>query len=41
MCLCIYLGKNYSVNVPLQEGINDESYETVFKPVMEKVINIE
>ena len=31
-------GKYYSVNVPLQEGIDDASYETVFKPVMEKVI---
>jgi acetoin utilization deacetylase AcuC-like enzyme len=30
-------GKYYSVNVPLQEGIDDASYETVFKPVIEKV----
>ena len=33
-------GKYYSVNVPLQEGIDDESYETVFKPVMEKVMEM-
>lgn len=32
-------GKYYSVNVPLQEGITDESYETVFKPVIERVMD--
>lgn len=29
-------GKLYSVNVPLQEGIDDESYKSVFEPVMQK-----
>jgi histone deacetylase 1/2 len=33
-------GKYYSVNVPLQEGIDDQSYETVFKPVIEKVMEV-
>jgi len=33
-------GKYYSVNVPLQEGIDDSSYEQVFKPVMEKVMEM-
>ena len=33
-------GKYYSVNVPLQEGIDDISYETVFKPVIEKVMEM-
>lgn len=33
-------GKYYSVNVPLQEGIDDSSYETVFKPVMDKVMEM-
>lgn len=33
-------GKYYSVNVPLQEGIDDISYETVFKPVIEKVMDM-
>ena len=33
-------GKYYSVNVPLQEGIDDVSYETVFKPVIEKVMEM-
>lgn len=26
-------GRNYSVNVPLRDGINDESYKNVFEPV--------
>lgn len=30
-------GKNYSVNVPLQEGMDDDSYSLVFEPVMRKV----
>lgn len=33
-------GKYYSVNVPLQEGIDDQSYETIFKPVMNKVMEM-
>ncbi len=33
-------GKYYSVNVPLQEGIDDSSYETVFKPVIDKVMEM-
>ncbi|KAJ3226526.1 histone deacetylase [Clydaea vesicula] len=31
-------GKNYAVNVPLKEGINDESYKNVFRPVMQHVM---
>lgn len=30
-------GKNYSVNVPLQEGMDDDSYKYVFEPIMQKV----
>lgn len=30
-------GKLYSVNVPLQEGMDDESYKYVYEPVMQKV----
>ena len=30
-------GQNYSVNVPLQEGMDDDSYRLVFEPVMRKV----
>jgi len=33
-------GKYYSVNVPLQEGIDDQSYEQIFKPVMAKVMEM-
>lgn len=32
-------GKFYSVNVPLCEGINDESYQQLFKPVITSVID--
>lgn len=32
------VGKNYALNFPLKDGIDDISYETVFKPVMERVI---
>ncbi|KAJ1917343.1 Histone deacetylase 2 [Mycoemilia scoparia] len=31
-------GKYYSVNVPLRDGINDESYKSVFQPVMRKIM---
>jgi len=31
-------GKYYSVNFPLQEGIDDKNYEKVFKPVISKVM---
>ena len=33
-------GKYYSVNVPLRDGITDESYQQIFKPVMQKVMEI-
>lgn len=33
-------GKYYSVNVPLREGINDESYQRLFMPVMQKVMEV-
>ena len=32
-------GKYYSVNVPLKEGIDDFSYDMVFKPVIKYVID--
>jgi histone deacetylase 1/2 len=31
-------GKNYSVNVPLKDGIDDEGYEQVFNPIVSKII---
>jgi histone deacetylase 1/2 len=33
-------GKYYSVNVPLNDGIDDAAYETVFKPVMATVMDM-
>ena len=30
-------GKYYSINVPLNDGIDDESYVNVFQPVVSKV----
>lgn len=30
-------GKYYAVNVPLRDGINDETYQRIFVPVMTKV----
>lgn len=31
-------GKYYAVNFPLRDGIDDDSYESIFKPVMTKVM---
>lgn len=31
-------GAHYSVNYPLRDGMNDENYEAIFKPVMTKVM---
>ncbi|VIO89412.1 Histone deacetylase 1, putative [Brugia malayi] len=31
-------GKYYAVNVPLRDGITDESYQSIFVPVMERVM---
>jgi histone deacetylase 3 len=33
------VGRLYSVNVPLKEGMDDASYEYVFKPVIRDVID--
>jgi len=32
------LGKYYTVNVPLRDGMDDESYRTVFKPIIARLI---
>jgi histone deacetylase 3 len=34
------LGKYYSINVPLQDGIDDASYLSLFKPIIESTMNI-
>ena len=31
------LGKGYSVNVPLLEGLDDQGYQRVFQPVLQEV----
>ena len=31
-------GRQYSLNVPLRDGIDDATYETLFKPVMQRVM---
>lgn len=31
------LGKGYCVNVPLKDGMDDESYRYVYEPIMTKV----
>ncbi|OIV98993.1 hypothetical protein TanjilG_29396 [Lupinus angustifolius] len=33
-------GKYYSLNVPLDDGIDDESYMSLFKPIMGKVMEV-
>lgn len=33
-------GKYYSLNVPLDDGIDDESYHFLFKPIMGKVMEV-
>ncbi|KAJ1388380.1 Ureohydrolase domain superfamily [Sesbania bispinosa] len=33
-------GKYYSLNVPLDDGIDDQSYQSLFKPIMGKVMEI-
>jgi histone deacetylase 1/2 len=33
-------GKYYSLNVPLDAGIDDDSYQNLFKPIMKKVMEV-
>ncbi|KAG0492136.1 hypothetical protein HPP92_005248 [Vanilla planifolia] len=33
-------GKYYAVNVPLDDGIDDESYQSLFKPIIAKVMEV-
>ena len=34
----VHEGKGYSLNFPLSDGIDDEAYESIFKPVVDKVV---
>jgi len=31
-------GKKYSINFPLMDGIDDQSYQSIFKPIMKKIM---
>lgn len=31
-------GKYYAVNIPLRDGMDDESYESIFVPIISKVM---
>ncbi|KAL7410256.1 hypothetical protein BDY24DRAFT_400630 [Mrakia frigida] len=32
-------GKNYAANIPLRDGIDDESYASIFKPVVQHIMD--
>ena len=34
----IQAGKGYSVNFPMKDGMNDEAYYAVFRPVIKKIM---
>lgn len=34
-------GKYYAVNIPLRDGMDDTSYESIFVPIISKVRNVE
>lgn len=34
-------GKNYAVNIPLKDGMDDESYKRIFEPVLLSDVNHE
>ncbi|KAI0737848.1 histone deacetylase RPD3 [Daedaleopsis nitida] len=33
-------GKGYAVNIPLKDGINDESYKSIFEPVLDMILDV-
>ncbi|ESK86297.1 histone deacetylase rpd3 [Moniliophthora roreri MCA 2997] len=33
-------GKGYSINVPLKDGMTDESFKSIFEPIMAKIIEV-
>ena len=35
---CLLHPRFYSINVPLDDGIDDTSYEALFKPIMQRVM---
>ena len=33
-------GKYYSINFPLKDGMDDASYQSIFKPVIAKIMQV-
>jgi len=33
-------GKNYSLNVPLNDGLDDETFRALFRPIIQKVMDV-
>ncbi|PWA01042.1 hypothetical protein BB558_002853 [Smittium angustum] len=33
-------GKHHAINVPLRDGIDDDTYSSIFQPIMQKVIEV-
>ena len=33
-------GKNYSINFPLNDGMDDEAYRSIFRPVISKIMEV-
>ncbi|KAF9255973.1 histone deacetylase RPD3 [Marasmius fiardii PR-910] len=33
-------GKGYAINVPLKDGMTDESFQSIFEPIMAKIIEV-
>lgn len=33
-------GRYYALNIPLRDGITDEAYESIFRPVMARVMEV-
>ncbi|KAI4292233.1 histone deacetylase 1/2 [Pancytospora philotis] len=33
-------GRGYSVNVPLKDGIDDETYQSIFRPVVQRIVDV-
>lgn len=38
--VCTCRGKYYALNVPLKDGITDADYESLFKPIVDKVLEV-
>ena len=36
---CTGRGRNYAVNVPLRDGVTDETYHELFRPIMQRIMS--